>query len=123
MIRGQVNAARQAVIPLQLRGPGGQTENVSAVVDTGFDGLLAVSLELVNRLQLPFGMARSYELGNGSKVEFDLHRVTVLWDGQPREVEALITTSGVLVGMAMLHGFHLFVDAVEGGEVLIQPRP
>jgi hypothetical protein len=23
----------------------------------------------------------------------------------------------------MLHGFHLFVDVVDGGEVLIQPRP
>jgi clan AA aspartic protease len=123
MIRGQVNPFRQAVIPLQLSGPHGQIENVEAVVDTGFDGFLTVSPDLMNRLQLPFGMTRFYELGDGSSVEFDIHRTTVSWDGQERDVEALVTSGGVLIGMAMLHGFHLFVDVVDGGEVLIQPRP
>jgi hypothetical protein len=28
-----------------------------------------------------------------------------------------------LVGMALLHGYHLFVEVVDGGEVLIQARP
>jgi clan AA aspartic protease len=123
MIRGQVNAFKQAVIPLPLSGLNRQFENVDAVIDTGFDGLLSVSPDLVTRLQLPFGMTRFYELGDGSRVEFDIHRATVLWDGQERQVDALVTTGGVLVGMAMLNGFHLFVDVVDGGEVLIQARP
>jgi clan AA aspartic protease len=122
MIRGQVNASKQVVIPLQLSGPNRQPENVAAIVDTGFDGLLTVSPDLVTRLQLPFGMARSYEIGDGRRVEFDIHRATVLWDGKERQVDAVVTTGGVLVGMAMLKGFHLFVDVVDGGEVLIQAR-
>jgi clan AA aspartic protease len=123
MIRGQVNAFRQAVVPLQLISPTRQVENVEAVVDTGFDGFLSVSPDLVTRLQLPFMMTRFYELGDGSQVEFDIHRATVVWDGQEQDVEVLVTSGGVLVGMSLLHGYHLFVDAVDGGEVRIEPRP
>lgn len=122
MIRGQVNASRQAVIPLQLFGPDRQSETVEAVVDTGFDGSLTLSPELVTRLQLPFGMTRSYAMGDGRTVEIDVHRTTILWDGRERDVEAVVTTGGVLVGMSLLLGFHLFVDVTDGGEVRIQPR-
>jgi clan AA aspartic protease len=122
MIRGHVNASRQPVIPLQLSGPNGQIATVDALVDTGFDGLLALPADLVVRLALPFGMTRSYELGDGRSVPFDIHRTAIVWDGQEREVAAVITTGGALVGMALLHGYHLFVDVAEGGEVRIETR-
>jgi len=123
MIRGQVSALQQAVVPLQLYGPSRQTEIVQAVIDTGFDGFLAVPPDLAARLQLPFGVTRFYELGDGSTAQFDIHRATVLWDGQERNVEALVTDGGALVGMAMLRGYHLFVDVIDGGDVLIEARP
>jgi clan AA aspartic protease len=123
MIRGQVSASRQAVIPLQLSDAGGQTVTVDAVIDTGFDGSVTLPPDLIARLQLPFGMTRFYELGDRSRVQFNIHQATVEWDGHSHSVEALVTTGGALVGMAMLHGYHLFVDVVDGGEVLIQPRP
>ena len=78
--------------------------------------------DLVARLELPFGMTRSYELGDGGRVAFDIHRTTVLWDGQERDVEAIVTNGGALVGMAMLSGYRLFVDVADGGEVLIEAR-
>ena len=123
MIRGHVNAARQPVITLQLSGPNGQTAAVDALVDTGFDGLLALPPDLVARLELPFGMTRSYEIGDGSMVPFDIHHVSIVWDGQSRDVAAVITTGGALIGMALLDGYHLFVDVVDGGEVRIEARP
>ena len=123
MIRGQVNAFNQAVVPLQLNGPNKQTEIVQAVLDTGFDGFLAVPPDLAARLQLPFGMSRFYELGDGITVEFDIHRSTVFWDGQERDVEALVTSGGVLLGMALLRNSQLFVDVIDGGEVRIEARP
>jgi clan AA aspartic protease len=123
MIRGHVNAARQAIVPLELSGPNGQKATVDALVDTGFDGLLALPPELVVRLELPFGMTRSYEMGDGRTVALDIHRIPILWDGQLREVHAVITTGGALIGMALLQDYQLFVDGVDGGEVRIQPRP
>jgi clan AA aspartic protease len=123
MIRGQVTPLRQAVIPLQLQGLNGQIETIDAVIDTGFDGSLALPPDLVLRLELPFGMTRSLELGDGSHAPFDIHRVTILWDGQEREVAALVTTGGPLVGMSLLRGCKVSIAMVEGGEVLIEPRP
>jgi clan AA aspartic protease len=122
MIRGRVTEARQVIIPLQIRGPNGQTESIEAMVDTGFDGLLALPPELVAKLELPYGMTRAYELGHGGSVEFDIHRATVLWDGQARDVGAVVSKGGALVGMAMLDGYRLSVDVVQGGEVRIEAR-
>jgi clan AA aspartic protease len=120
MIWGRVTAARQVIIPLQIRGPDGRSESIEAIVDTGFDGLLTLPPDLVAKLELPYGMTRSYELGHGGNVEFDVHRATVVWDGQEREVSVVVSRGGALVGMALLEGFRLFADVVEGGEVRIE---
>jgi clan AA aspartic protease len=123
MIQGQVTAFKEAVISLQLRGADGHVESVPAVVDTGFTGAVALPPELVTRLVMPFRMLRSYQLGDGNVVDFDVHQATVVWDGQDRRVDALVTAGGTLVGMSLLMGHHLFIDAIDGGEVRITPRP
>jgi clan AA aspartic protease len=123
MIRGQVTPSREALIPLQLRGASGQIESVQAVVDTGFTGAVALPTELVTRLGMPFRMLRSYQLGDGSVVDFDIHQATVVWEGRDRPVDALVTGGGILVGMALLMGHEPFIDVIDGGEVRIAPRP
>ncbi|MYA49505.1 MAG: hypothetical protein F4047_05615 [Caldilineaceae bacterium SB0670_bin_27] len=52
MIEGVVNAAYEAVITLPLQGPAGQTQEVEAVVDTGFNRFLTLPPEVVNELEL-----------------------------------------------------------------------
>ena len=47
MIEGVVNSAYEAVIPLSLQGPAGQTQQVEAVIDTGFTGFLTLPPSLV----------------------------------------------------------------------------
>ena len=42
MIQGAVNAAYEAVIPLTVQGPAGQTQDIEAVIDTGFSGFLTL---------------------------------------------------------------------------------
>jgi clan AA aspartic protease len=123
MIRGQVSADREAVIPLQLRGAQGQVEMIQVVVDTGFTGAVALPSALVARLGMPFRMMRPYELGDGTVVDFDVHQATVVWNGQDRQTEALATAGGALAGMSFLIGHHLFIDVIDGGEVRIEPRP
>jgi clan AA aspartic protease len=123
MIQGHVDAfGREVVLPLELRGLNGQTVQVDAIIDTGFDGFVTVSPDYTQRLQLPLLEVRPYELGDGQTVDFDIHLVTVMWDGQEREVAAVVTEGGVLVGMALLYGYHLCIDVVEGGGVRLQPR-
>ncbi len=122
MILGTVDAFKQAVIILEVNGPTGTWETISAVIDTGFSGSLTVTPDLASRLQLTFREIRSYELGSGDLVDFAIHDVVVLWDGRLQNVSALVTEGGTLVGMTLIAGHTLFIDAVDGGIVRISPR-
>jgi predicted aspartyl protease len=47
MIVGAVNAWREAVIRLPLRGPRGQEQEIELVLDTGFSGSLTLPPALI----------------------------------------------------------------------------
>jgi predicted aspartyl protease len=52
MIRGAVNARREAVVPLRVRGPTGTELDVDAVVDTGYSASLTLPAAVVAALGL-----------------------------------------------------------------------
>ena len=120
MIEGVVNSAYEAVVTLTLRGPAGQTREIDAVVDTGFNGFLTLPPALVAELGLPFASIGQATLADGSEVAFDVYGVTVLWDGAARLVEADEADASPLLGMALLAAHSLYVEVADGGSVLIQ---
>ena len=119
MIQGVVNAAYEAVVSLTLQGADGQTQEIEAVVDTGYTGFLTLPPMLVNELGLPFAYVGRAFLANDDQVEFNVHNVTLLWDGDPRDIEADATGSTPLVGMLLLDGHSLNIDVERGGQVVI----
>ena len=122
MIEGVVNASYEPVVTLAVQGPAGQTLEIEAVVDTGFTGFLTVTPELATELELDFrGISRA-TLGDGSEVTFPSYGIAVLWDGQPRNIEADAADTISLVGMRLLHGHDLNIEVEDGGQVLIQAR-
>ena len=120
MIRGVVNAAYEAIVTLSLRGPAGQIQDIEAVVDTGYSGFLTLPTMVVTELGLPFAYVGRALLANDDEVSFDVHDVTVLWDGQPRHIKADATGSTPLVGMLLLDSHDLSIRVRDGGNVLIQ---
>ena len=120
MIEGAVNAAHEAVVSLSLRGAEGRTQDIEAVVDTGYTGFLTLPSALVDELGLPFAYVGRAFLANDDEVEFDVHHVTVLWDGQPRRIRTAATGSTPLVGMLLLDGHDLNIQVRDGGRVVIQ---
>ena len=120
MIEGVVNSAYEAVVTLTLRGPAGQTREIDAVVDTGFNGFLTLPPALVAELGLPFTSIGQATLADGSEVAFDVYGVTVLWDGAARLVEADEVDASPLLGMAILAPHSLYVEVADGGSVVIQ---
>ena len=122
MIRGVVNAAYEAVISLPLQGPAGQVRDIEAVVDTGYSGYLTLPARVVTELELPFAHIGRAFLANDDEVSFDVHDVTVLWDGQPRAIKADATGSTPLVGMLLLDRHDLNIEVERGGRVVIQAR-
>jgi len=122
VIEGTVNAAYEAVVALRLEGPEGQGRDIVAVVDTGYSGFLTLPTALVAELGLPFAYMGQAFLANDAEVDFDVHYVTVLWDGQSREIEADATGSTPLLGMLLLDGHNLNIDVESGGRVLIRSK-
>ena len=122
MIEGAVNDAHEAVVALSLQGPAGQVRDIEAVIDTGYSGFLTLPTALVMELGLPFAYIGRALLANDDEVTFDVHDVTVLWDGQPRHIRADATGSTPLVGMLLLDKHNLNIEVERAGRVVILSR-
>ena len=122
MIQGMVNASYEAVVALSLQGPAGQVQDIHAVVDTGYSGFLTLPATLVSELGLDFAYVGRAFLANDDEVSFDVHDVTVLWDGQPRHVKADATGSTPLIGMLLLDRHNLNIEVESGGRVIIEAK-
>jgi clan AA aspartic protease len=123
MITGIVTVAREAVISLTVRGPNGQEQEIEAVIDTGFDGSLTLPPALITTLGLPWRRRGRALLADGNESVFDIYEATVLWDGTARRASVDEVDVMPLVGMALLYGYELTMQIVEGGRVLLKPLP
>jgi clan AA aspartic protease len=123
MITGVVTASLQAIIRLTVRGPEGQEQEVEAVIDTGFDGTLTLPPALIAALGLAWRRRGRALLADGSESLFDIYEATAVWDGEPRRIAVDEANMDPLVGMSLLYGYELLVQAVESGSVVIQPLP
>ncbi|MBJ7898805.1 MAG: clan AA aspartic protease [Cyanobacteria bacterium RI_101] len=120
MIYGVVNLRREATIPLVVGNSSGNREFINTVIDTGFDGFLSLPSEIIIRLGLSWTISNPVTLGDGSETIFDFYTGTVIWDGQYRTIDIAASETEPLLGMAMLYGYRLQVDNVEGGIVKIE---
>ncbi len=123
MIHGVVRAGREATIRLQVQGTQGQETDVQAVLDTGFTGYLTLPTVVIQTLALALQGVRAAVLGDGSTVFLDIYRATALWDDQPRTIQVLAAEGSSLVGMALLHGYQITLQVVDGGTVTIEKLP
>jgi predicted aspartyl protease len=62
-------------------------------------------------------------LADGSESLFDIYETIVIWDGEPRRIAVDEADIDPLVGMSLLYGYELIVQAIQGGTVIIQPLP
>ena len=93
---------------------------VDTVIDTGFSGFLTLPSAIIATLNLPWSASDIATLGDGSETLFDLYTATVIWDGQYREIYVAESETEPLLGMSLLYGYRLQVDAIEGGSVKIE---
>jgi clan AA aspartic protease len=117
VIVGVVNEALEPVVSLTIRGFSGQEIHFEAIIDTGFNGHLSLLPEQAEFLRLlPTEVADS-TLADGSVKTVFLYTAVVVWDGIERLALVVADDVTPLVGMALLEGYHLGMDAVSGGEV------
>jgi clan AA aspartic protease len=123
MITGMVNAYREALIPLSVQDVNGQEHAIDAVIDTGYTGGLTLPPALIAALGLTWRGYASAVLGDGSLQRFAVYAATVIWDGQARVVEIDAADTDPLVGMGLLYGYEVRIQAIDGGAVIIEALP
>lgn len=120
MIRGKVTRFK-ARISLEVRGGGEKCLTIEAAVDTGFNGMLALPLEIINTLDLPWKSEGSGVLADGRVSYHDLYKATVIWHGRIREVTVSALDMYPSIGMGLLDGSNMNMDIRPGGKVTIKP--
>ncbi|MBV9851960.1 MAG: hypothetical protein JO250_20030 [Armatimonadetes bacterium] len=119
MILGRVRDHSPRV-RLTLPGPRGPVD-VEFVVDTGFEGELALPPSLLRQMDAAFWESRYVLMPNGQEERHAVYEVSLNWDDEPRPTEVLVLDGNPLLGMLLIDGNHLHVEATEGGEILIEP--
>ena len=98
----------------------GRPWSVEVVLDTGFTGYLTLPPESIRQLGLPSVGQRTFELANGELFEFQVYLGSVSWHGRPSDVLVLQSDSVPLLGMTLLWGSRVTMDALNDGEVTIE---
>lgn len=117
-MQGYINANYEAVISVVVSHRG-KLKSINAVIDTGFTGFLSLPGAIITELDLPWSYRDRGTLGDGSETLFDIYNGMVIWDGQYREIEINAAETDPLIGMSLLRGYRLQIDAVQGGLVSI----
>ena len=123
MIRGSVNARREAIVPLRVRGATGIERAVDALVDTGFTASMAMPPSVPASLGLLRQSVSSAVLADGSVRQFEVYAVEVEWGGTWRPILVSAVGNEVLIGMRLLADHELRVSVTVGGDVRIDPIP
>jgi len=78
-------------------------------------------LAIITEFNLLWSYRDRGTLGDGSETIFDIYIGMVIWDGQLRTIEINAADTEPLVGMSLLYGYDLRIQAIEGGTVTIAP--
>jgi clan AA aspartic protease len=90
------------------------------VIDTGFDGELTLQEATIRRLGYPYSGSAGGTLADGSEVQVDFYEGRVLWHGADRPVAVIGAEGQPLIGMGLLEGSRLTLEAEPGGKVLVE---
>jgi clan AA aspartic protease len=115
MMQGVVNINCEAIVLLVIGNENRQTRLIEAVIDTGYTGFLSLPSEIIAALNLPWAGVDRGTLGDGREVTFEVYAAKVIWDGEYREAPVNEAETDPLIGMSLLYGYDLQIQAVELG--------
>lgn len=120
MIRGRVDALRQAWVQLEIERSDGYFESIGTVVDTGFDGCLALPPEVIGRMRVKSDEPLDVYLATGAWEKVNTWLGNVLWHDLLRSVLILEASGPPLLGMELMEDSQLIMQPRINGHVLIE---
>ena len=122
MITGRVNRFLEAIVQISVEDNRGNYHTFDCVVDSGFDGFVALPADTIQKLELISRGSRQTGLVNDTGAMIPVYLATVAWRGELSEVSVMQTEPDFLVGTALLENSTLTVQVWDGGSVMIEPR-
>lgn len=119
-MNGIVNSALEATVTITVIGPSRRME-ITAIIDTGYNGSLSLPVSVVKALGLPLLISRPVRLGDDSLKLLSFYEATTIWDEEPYDVQALCVDGDPLIGTELIRAFRMAADFVPGGDVEIAP--
>jgi clan AA aspartic protease len=117
-MKGVVNG-RQPRVDVVIILSDGRKLAVEFVIDTGFDGFLALPATVVAALSLPSLGKLDAIMADGSRRQASVHTTDIVWNGVQVSIEVLAMGARPLLGTALLEGYTLIVPFVDGATVMI----
>jgi clan AA aspartic protease len=120
-MEGRVDDQLQPIVSLRIRNAQDEYSfcDIAAVIDTGFTGFLTLPSTLIQQLNLSWLGRTTAIIANGSSTEFDLFEANVEWGYKLRRVEVEAVDGFPLLGMGLLEGYELRIEAIADGAVHI----
>ena len=109
-------------MPVDLFDRQARLYRIVAMIDTGFDGFLALPT-LVQRLGPVWINRMPMQVATSEWAEFDVYEATIWWFGARLSIRVLQTQSEILVGTRLLWESQLTAQFWKGGVVSVQSRP
>ena len=119
MILGHVRDNLPRVM-LALPGYDGPV-NVEFVVDTAFEGDLALPQSILDHVESVFRGNRLVRLADGSLRYRDYYEIVLEWEEEERLTEVALMDNEPLLGVELMAGYLLQVELEDGGEVSLEP--
>ena len=120
MTRGEVSSNREPRIDILVANINGEFQSVNTVLDTGFTGWLTLPPETIRRLGLIHQGQRTVIFANDLRDELDIYQTSVQWQGRPRRVIVFEAQGQPLLGMSLLWGSRVILEAVDAGNIVIE---
>ena len=122
MIAGRVNSDLEAIVRIGVEDNRGYYRTFDCVVDTGFDGFIALPADTIQDLGLVQRGNRRVVLINDTVALMPFYLGAVAWQGELLEVSVLQTEWEFLIGTALIENNTVTLEVWDGGEVLIEER-
>lgn len=123
MTRGRVvqtpSGGLQPWLTVSVERPSRELRQCDFILDTGFTGSLVLPESVIEELGLVRIGSETVVLGNGEEHSFDYYMARIMWQGQLRRTDIYRSRSQSLLGMELLEGCHIAVDAWDGGAVTV----
>ncbi len=124
MISGRVERNEQggleAWITLPVMDANGDYREHDVILDTGFTGWLVLPATDISGLGLTHVGQHQAIVTSGSEENFEHYRTSVRWHGRTLAVEVFESIDQPLLGMELLEGSRIAMDAWDGGDVIIE---